>query len=62
MESKLEIKLASTRKLVSAIESGDFDSLLQLLDQKPDLNVYLDGMTVFHHALRIGKFLTHAED
>lgn len=51
----LENKTTTAKKLLSIIKKGDFDELVLMLSEKPDLNVFINGQTALHHCLLLGK-------
>jgi len=50
-----ERKQAIAKRLLKAIQSNDFEHLKRLLESKPDLNVLVNGQTVLHYCLLMGR-------
>lgn len=53
----IESKTTTAKKLLTIIKKGDFDELMLMLSEKPDLNVFINGQTALHHCLLLGKWL-----
>jgi len=56
-----ERKQATAKRLLKAIQSNDFEHLKRLLESKPDLNVLVNGQTVLHYCLLMGRDVNWAK-
>lgn len=61
LQGVYESKQATTKRLLKAIQSNDFEHLKRLLESKPDLNVLVNGQTVLHYALLMGRDVNWAK-
>lgn len=56
-----ERKQAVAKRLLKAVQSNDFEHLKRLLESKPDLNVLVNGQTVLHYCLLMGRDVNWAK-
>lgn len=61
LQGAYESKQATTKRLLKAIQSNDFEHLKRLLESKPDLNVLVNGQTVLHYCLLMGRDVNWAK-
>lgn len=56
-----ERKQTAIKHLLKAVQSNDFEHLKRLLESKPDLNVLLNGQTILHYCLLMGRDVNWAK-
>ena len=56
-----ESKQATAKRILKAVQNNDFENLKRLLESKPDLNVLVNGQTVLHHCLLMGRDVNWAK-
>lgn len=55
LQSAYELRQRTTRQLIACVQTNDLAQLKRLLEEKPDLNVMVNGQTVLHYCLLFGE-------